>query len=299
MRMVIAFLFVPTALTEENTIGKSSQCLNIVQLKPVEDEFFNSSVSIGLNLFDEHLRGSHKPVQPFRSTNHLNRLIQGLVRQFRFLMTPVENLIQFLHCSSKMEPAVEGSSDTLWRASHFRQEHIEARGALLKLLGCKQLPIPDISVTSDKRQSSLRAVASDQYGRSTRSLWSWEQRCSTRGNRPDLARALEFYDRWLPGTMRRITDITRTCVPQCALLRCPGDWAALPRYRRPGRSVRGDVAAPAVHGDDLPALAQQRDSAPYRDAGNAVLNGEWSFTGQPGVRTSCLASISASMSAAT
>ena len=25
--------------------------------------------------------------------------------------------------------------------------------------------------------------------------------------RPDLARALEFYDRWLPGTMRRIADI--------------------------------------------------------------------------------------------
>jgi hypothetical protein len=36
---------------------------------------------------------------------------------------------------------------------------------------------------------------------------------------PDLARALEFYDRWLPGTMRRITNITRTCTPQCAMLR--------------------------------------------------------------------------------
>ena len=50
------------------------------------------------------------------------------------------------------------------------------------------------------------------------------------GNRPDLARTLEFYDRWLPGTMRRITDITRTCMPQCVLLRGPGDWAARPRY---------------------------------------------------------------------
>ena len=49
--------------------------------------------------------------------------------------------------------------------------------------------------------------------------------------RPDLARALEFYDRWLPGTMRRITDITRNCVPQCAMLRSPGDWTARPRYR--------------------------------------------------------------------
>jgi hypothetical protein len=39
------------------------------------------------------------------------------------------------------------------------------------------------------------------------------------GNRPDLARALEFYDRWLPGTMRRIADITRTCVPECAMRR--------------------------------------------------------------------------------
>ncbi len=51
------------------------------------------------------------------------------------------------------------------------------------------------------------------------------------GKRPDLARALEFYDRWLPGTMRRITGITRTCMPQCVTLRSPGDWAARPGYR--------------------------------------------------------------------
>ncbi|MGH3189656.1 MAG: hypothetical protein ACRDPY_23250 [Streptosporangiaceae bacterium] len=50
------------------------------------------------------------------------------------------------------------------------------------------------------------------------------------GKRPDLARALEFYDRWLPGTMRRITNITRQCVPHCVMLRSPGDRAALPRY---------------------------------------------------------------------
>jgi hypothetical protein len=41
------------------------------------------------------------------------------------------------------------------------------------------------------------------------------------GQRPDLARALEFYDRWLPGTMRRIAAITRTCVPECAMRRRP------------------------------------------------------------------------------
>jgi hypothetical protein len=41
------------------------------------------------------------------------------------------------------------------------------------------------------------------------------------GTRPDLARALEFYDRWLPGTMRRIAAITRTCVPECATRRRP------------------------------------------------------------------------------
>jgi hypothetical protein len=32
---------------------------------------------------------------------------------------------------------------------------------------------------------------------------------------PDLSRALEFHDRWLPGAMRRITDITRRCNPEC------------------------------------------------------------------------------------
>jgi len=51
------------------------------------------------------------------------------------------------------------------------------------------------------------------------------------GSHPDLGRALEFYDRWLPGTMRRITDITRTCMPQCVTLRSPGDWAARPGHR--------------------------------------------------------------------
>ena len=50
------------------------------------------------------------------------------------------------------------------------------------------------------------------------------------GKHPDLARALEFYDRWLPGTMRRITGITRQCVPQCVTLRAPGGWAARPGY---------------------------------------------------------------------
>jgi len=49
--------------------------------------------------------------------------------------------------------------------------------------------------------------------------------------RPDLARALEFFDRWLPGSMRRITGITRKCMPQCVMLRSSGDRAALPRYR--------------------------------------------------------------------
>ena len=39
------------------------------------------------------------------------------------------------------------------------------------------------------------------------------------GTRPDLARALEFYDRWLPNTLRRIADMTRACRPQCAMLR--------------------------------------------------------------------------------
>jgi hypothetical protein len=51
------------------------------------------------------------------------------------------------------------------------------------------------------------------------------------GTRPDLARALEFYDRRLPGTMRRISDITRTCMPKCATLSSPGGWTARPRYR--------------------------------------------------------------------
>jgi hypothetical protein len=39
------------------------------------------------------------------------------------------------------------------------------------------------------------------------------------GRRSDLARALEFHDRWLPGTMRRIAAITQACVPECVTRR--------------------------------------------------------------------------------
>jgi hypothetical protein len=39
------------------------------------------------------------------------------------------------------------------------------------------------------------------------------------GKRPDLDRALEFYDRWLPGTMRRVADITRTWRQECVMRR--------------------------------------------------------------------------------
>jgi hypothetical protein len=40
---------------------------------------------------------------------------------------------------------------------------------------------------------------------------------------PDLNRALEFNDRWLPGTMRRLADITRQCKPDCVTLQRPYD----------------------------------------------------------------------------
>ena len=38
-------------------------------------------------------------------------------------------------------------------------------------------------------------------------------------NRPGLDRALEFHDRRLPATMRRVGDITRRCNPECAARR--------------------------------------------------------------------------------
>ena len=47
-----------------------------------------------------------------------------------------------------------------------------------------------------------------------------------RGKLPDLPRTLEFYERWLPGTMRRVSKYTRACIGQCsASRRLPYDWA--------------------------------------------------------------------------
>ncbi len=45
------------------------------------------------------------------------------------------------------------------------------------------------------------------------------------GKLPDLPRALEFYERWLPSTMRRVSEYTRACIGQCsASRRLPYDW---------------------------------------------------------------------------
>jgi hypothetical protein len=49
------------------------------------------------------------------------------------------------------------------------------------------------------------------------------------GSHPDLGRALEFYDRWLPNTMRRVAGMTRACMTQCVMLRRPGDTAYVQR----------------------------------------------------------------------
>lgn len=57
--------------------------------------------------------------------------------------------------------------------------------------------------------------------------------------RPDLNRALEFNDRWLPGTMRRIADITRKCNPECAARR-PAPYGRTPFGQQPLPSPRRD-----------------------------------------------------------
>ncbi len=94
------------------------------------------------------------------------------------------------------------------------------------------------------------------------------------GTHPDLARALEFYDRWLPGTMRRITAITGKCMPHCVMLRSPATGLLVPDTadtcaaqagalevrldavpRRPARGPRG-AAAPA--GASRPARSAPR-----------------------------------------
>jgi hypothetical protein len=42
---------------------------------------------------------------------------------------------------------------------------------------------------------------------------------------PHLPRALEFYDRWLPGSMRRVSEYTSACIGQCSVSRrLPYDW---------------------------------------------------------------------------
>jgi hypothetical protein len=37
------------------------------------------------------------------------------------------------------------------------------------------------------------------------------------GKRPDRDRALDFYDRWLPNTVKRVDEYTRKCNPECVL----------------------------------------------------------------------------------
>jgi hypothetical protein len=91
----------------------------------------------------------------------------------------------------------------------------------------------------DDSRPIVSVVAPAGYGKTTL-LTQWAERDGRAfaewyrtygGTRPDLTRALEFHDRWLPGTMRRVSDITRPCMPQCMMLRGPGDWAVPPRYR--------------------------------------------------------------------
>jgi hypothetical protein len=90
------------------------------------------------------------------------------------------------------------------------------------------------------------------------------------GTRPDLARALEFYDRWLPGTMRRIIGITRQCIPQCVTLRGPGDRAGLGCGS--GGQLREVCGGPSVDLWDRVGVVPQRcrAAAAVAEAGGGV-----------------------------
>ena len=74
-------------------------------------------------------------------------------------------------------------------------------------------------------------------------------------DRPNLALALEFFDRWLPSAMRHLADMTQHCTPQCT--------AAAPPRHRPhpglcwphghpdcalGQRPRRRIAAARLHG---------------------------------------------------
>jgi hypothetical protein len=64
--------------------------------------------------------------------------------------------------------------------------------------------------------------------------------------RPNLGLALEFYDRWLPNTMRRLADMTRNCTP----VHRPNAGLHWPHghHRAPGQEPRRRVPRPRLHG---------------------------------------------------
>jgi hypothetical protein len=93
-----------------------------------------------------------------------------------------------------------------------------------------------IGITPDQRAAQLAelrtwidAVLRPEYdGYEIRGCWAnhphaiwelstlaaeWHRTYNRR--QPDLRQALEFHDRWLPGTMRRVAAVTRKCEAEC------------------------------------------------------------------------------------
>ena len=74
--------------------------------------------------------------------------------------------------------------------------------------------------------STRRLELRDCWPRHIHAIWElstlaaeWHRIYS--GKHPTWRGHWSIYDRWLPNTMRRVTDITRTCVAQCTMLRRP------------------------------------------------------------------------------
>jgi hypothetical protein len=75
--------------------------------------------------------------------------------------------------------------------------------------------------------------------------------------RPDLDRALEFHDRWLPGTMHRVAAITRACMPQCATIRGPWPGPA------PGSATGPGWAGPQADRGVMPGRSADSSGSPW------------------------------------
>src|SRR5436190_12976496 len=170
----------------QHTPRERSQPIDIINVKPLQHQFFHPHRLVSLDLLNHHIRRANDLViLRGENINHLFQRLAGVPGIFR---APVQPPASFRQITPEEKPPHQGALNILRFSSGLHEQSIKDLRALAKLLGRQERTVPDIGIAHHQRQGAFNTIAPNQDSRPARSLWARQQSRASQSKEAALVR---------------------------------------------------------------------------------------------------------------